>query len=341
MIAKKLSLPYHFWKICQQKKTLGISLVELLVTLVIASIAISGLLSAMVELLRTEQQESVREETQQEMQAALSFIAEDLRESVYVYDGTQTRANDTTHSIYNYLPDFSTVGKPILAFWKAEPISAAQEQTLQSMNCNSFTGAKRDECTALKSRRRTYTLVVYLQTTTADPPDPEDIKWKGKSRILRYELPKYTSSNFASLTTTTGFVDPIEANNFPTWPFNAQDANLQAARPILTQSPPEVLVDFVDAPNSNNDPNIPSNTTDFANYCSNKFGSDYVLVTADDTSYRSFFACVRKIQNNLGQNQDVILYIRGNTYGKGGISKEQYMPLQTRITLRGVIDKFN
>ncbi|MCU0537292.1 MAG: hypothetical protein MUD14_25680 [Hydrococcus sp. Prado102] len=332
MIAKKWSLPYHLSKVFQQKKNLGISLVELLVTLVIASMAISGLLAAMVELLRTDQQESVREDTQQEMQAALSFIAEDLRESVYVYDGTQTRANNTAHSIYDYLPsNLSTVGKPILAFWKAEPISAAQEATLQSMNCNSFTGARRDECTALKSRRRTYTLVVYLQSATADP------KWKGKSRILRYELPKYTSSNFASLTTTTGFVDPVEANNFPTWPFNAQDANLQAARPILTQSPPEVLVDFVDAPNTNNDDNLP---TDITTYCSNKFGSDYVRVPADNT-YKSFFACVRRIGNDIGQNQDVILYIRGNTYGKAGTDKEQYMPLQTRITLRGVIDKFN
>jgi type II secretory pathway component PulJ len=339
MIAKKLWLSYCFLRTCQHKQISGISLVELLVSILIASIAISGLLAAMVELLQTDQQEAMREETQQEMQAALNFISEDLRESVYVYDGEQTRGGNTLHNVYEYLPNFDAIpAKPILAFWKAEPISAEQEKLLANNStlktCNFSDPNKAQECRSLKSRRRTYTLVVYLQSTNPDPT------WKGKSRILRYELPTYTSSNFASLTKTQGFVDPIDSNNFPTWPFNAQNVDLQAVSPQLGNSPPEVLVDFVDAPSSD-DPENPDISQ--ATYCSDKFGDDYERAPklSNNPNSKSFFACVRKIGNALGQNQDIVLYVRGNTYGKGGVDKEKQFPLQTRVTLRGVIDKFN
>lgn len=335
MVNQKYSFLYKFWHTNRFKNNLGISLTELLVTIVIGGIAISGLLAAMVELLRTDQQEAAREETQQEMQAALSFIAEDLRESVYVYDGTQTRNTSPTdntqvsHNVLSKLPNFGTGVTPIIVFWKAEQLSATQLSTLQSMNCNSFATTpvdKKAECENLKLKRRAYSLVVYLQSTVSDP------QWKGKSRILRYELPKYvsTTSGFASLTHSTGFVDPGENNNFPTWPFDSNGNDLQGGTlPTLAQSPPEVLVDFVDAPNSTaaSVPDCPS--------------TNYSRLPSNATSSNSFFTCVRTIGNALGRNQDIILYLRGNAEGKGGTIDKNYLPTQqTSVTLRGVIDKF-
>jgi prepilin-type N-terminal cleavage/methylation domain-containing protein len=325
MTIKKRLFYYQFWQTCQQKIRAGFTLTELLITILIASIAVSGLLAAMVELLRTDQQEAMREETQQEMQAAMNFIAEDLRESVYIYDGTQRRLVSgvpIVHSIYNFLPSDFSPATPIIAFWKAEPLSATQETILQTTlkNC-SLPAPKDEECAALQLSRRTYSLVVYLQDKT-----PSTI-WKGKSRILRYELSKYTSSGFPSLTQSTGYVDPARTNNFTTWPYDAGNNNLQTVRPT---GKPEVLVDFVDDPSS---------TVDDANVLNICPASGYSRLP--NNTMKSFFACVRTIGNNIGQNQDIILYLRGNSYGKGGVSNQDELPtLQTRVTLRGVIDKF-
>jgi hypothetical protein len=332
MTPKKFSFLSQLWFVNRRKKNAGVSITELLVAMVVASIAITGLLAAMVELLQTDQREAAKEETQQSIQTALDFIAEDLRESVYVYDGTQRRGAGGTgpiHYVYDYLPDFSTVGTPILAFWKTEPLSATQESDLSRMNCAGLAQPARQECNNLKLRRRSYSLIVYLQSTISDA------KWKGKSRILRYELPKYDASRFSTLAKSRGFVDPAEANNFPVWPLDSQSNNLQTpagGRPLPTDSPAEVLVDFVDAPESR--VSIPD--------CVNSYGSSYVRVPSDDTNNRSFFACVRKIGNAIGENQDIILYLRGNSYGKEGANEQDELPiLQTRVTLRGVIDKFN
>jgi hypothetical protein len=332
MTAKKFSFLSQLWLINRRKKNAGVSITELLVATIVAGIAITGLLAAMVELLQTDQREAAREETQQSMQTALDFIAEDLRESVYVYDGTQRRGAGGTgpfHYIYDYLPNFSSVGTPILAFWKTEPLSASQESDLSSMDCARLAQPTQQECNNLKLRRRSYSLIVYLQSTISDP------KWPGKSRILRYELPKYDASRFSTLAKSRGFVDPAEANNFPVWPLDAQNNNLQTAAgglPSLSDSPPEVLVDFVDDPEST--VSMPD--------CENTYGTSYVRVPSNDANNRSFFACVRRIDNKIGENQDIILYLRGNTYGKDGANAQNELPiLQTRVTLRGVIDKFN
>jgi prepilin-type N-terminal cleavage/methylation domain-containing protein len=321
---QKLRQVYH------SKTTSGFTLTELLATILIAGIAMTGLLAAMVELLQTDQQEAIREEIQQEMQNALSFIAEDLREAVYVYDGTQIRNSKAIP--YDSLPDFSSVGTPIVAFWKAEPLSASQLSALPTSCSTTFStdAAKKAECDNLKLKRRAYSLVVYLQSTIADTNNPKI--WKGRSRLLRYELPQY--SNVTNLTPSTGFVDPAKTNNFSAWPFDSQNsANLQATLPLLSQSPPEVLVDFVDAPNSTTATNLPSCSTDYSRLPS---------TNATTTTNNSFFACVRNIGNNLGENQDLVLYLRGNTYGRSHSTEDNTLStLQTRVTLRGVIDKFN
>jgi hypothetical protein len=347
VVSKKFFL-LKLRQIYRVRATSGISLVELLVSMVIAGIAITGLLSAMVGLLSTDQQEAIADETQQEMQTALSFIAEDIREAVYVYDGTQLRSGKSIP--YDSLPDFSTVGTPVLVFWKVEPLSQRQQTLLAGINCNTAFASnidKRSECDNLKMKRRAYSLVVYLQLREADPNNPSKL-WQGKSRIVRYELPQYYRDNpdFATLNWFKGFVDPARTNNFPGWPFDSQDTNnLQesanggSGKPVLTESPPQVLVDFVDDPNSTPTPAPPS--------CPNQPAPallDYQRLPATSTATpnSSFFVCVRTVNDNLGLNQDIILYLRGNTFGKQGTTKDNTLStLQTRVTLRGVIDKFN
>lgn len=341
MLTQKFSFFNKLWQTTRSRTASGFTLTELLVTIIIGGIAITGLLAAMVELLNADQQEALREETQQEMQTALSFIAEDLRESVYIYDGSQLRGSPAVAVPYDTLPSFSSVGTPIIAFWKAEPLNARQQTTLAGITCSSkFSGNndKISECDNLKLKRRAYSLVVYLQYREPSPGNSNQM-WKGKSRLLRYELPQYKTSDFANLTWSTGFVDPARTNNFPGWPFDAQNTNnLQLAAnggtgsPSLSESPAEVLVDFVDDPSSSDATNIPGCPTSYTRLPS----------TSTATPNNSFFACVRNIGDDLGQNQDIFVYLRGNTFGRAGSTENNTLStMQTRVTLRGVIDKFN
>lgn len=315
----------------------GFTLPELLITLVIAGIITSSLLGAIVQIFEHDKRERVLSETQKDTQMALNYIAEDLRQSIFIYANNE--------DISPYLPNFGS--KPILVFWKlkqlynsGEPLARANDNTLPA-NCSIFTTtSKQNECRVLQQKRFAPSLVVYYQSTTPDP------RYKGLSRILRYELPRYR--NPQTLVASTGSVDPITNNNFVSWPRNSGGQNLQTATPTLSENPPQVLVDFIDSPTAN----APAN----ALTCPS---ADYVRLPAppDDVNYKSFYTCVRRpiTDNNLtdvGVNQDVFIYLRGNAENRGGVIREDKIlnadynsaartPIQQiRVTLRGIVDKF-
>lgn len=297
-------------------KAAGFTLIEILVAIVMAGIIVSSVLSVVVNLLQTDQRESAFNANQSEMQAALDYIATDLRQAVYIYDDVS--------KIQSYIPNFGSSYQPILAFWKPESVSQ-QNQSLPT-NCNSFTDAlKKAECQSLKIRQNTYTLVVYLQSTGEGSP------WQGKSIIRRYQLPKY--SNMSNLTQSTGYVDPTQQNtSFKNWPKDSFNNSLQSTRPSKDSSYYPVLVDFVDDPN-NTTATVP--TCDTTNY-------KRTPATSSASPNNSFFACVRNENDTLGFNQDVFLFLRGNPVGKAGIfsaSNSSLPTLQTQVTVRGILDK--
>ena len=343
MTAKRLKFLLNwFWVYSKNSETAGFTLIELLVAIVIASLIIVVLLSLVVEILQIDHRQAARDETQQEMQRALNFISEELREAVYVYDGNclqstaQGNPQDANYcpGLVNYLPAF-TNQTPVIAFWKPEIIPDNQMP-----NCSTFaTTAQQQECNDLIIRRRTYELVVYLQST-----DNSGNVWSGKSRITRYALHKY--QNISTLTQSQGYVDPSKeiGTTFQTWPLQTNATtntatNLQTSSPLATNTP-DVLVDFVDAPNATGvSVPLPCNST--KNYIPSP-------ATATTTSSNSFFACVRSAvpvtavlaTTPTGLNQDVILYLRGNANGKPGVSTDSFRPvMQTQVLIRGVINK--
>lgn len=340
MAIKKRSLKLFFYKIinnCQHNKGAGFTLIELLVALAMASLVIAALLGMLVQLVQTDQGESARNQTQQEMQLALDYIVDDLRDAVYVY-GSDCHPNSTSSCPHfaSFIPDFDGYTEPVLAFWKARPIAPNDLDQLPD-DCTTFVDEnKQIECSNLKIKRRAYSLVVYLQST-----EPRSI-WKGKSRLIRYELPKYKTNQLATLTRSKGFVDPSEnKNDFATWPYdNSGTTDLQT--PDAGGRPDKdgdgwkaVLVDFIDAP-SNPDAPVPPNcpSSEYSRVPSLQ-GSNYVHYPSD-----SFFACVRNTKN-VGQNQDVFLYLRGNLKDRFAFlnNKSDLPILQTQVTIGGVIDK--
>ena len=62
----------------------GFTMIELLVSMIVASLIITPLLSLVVNISETDTEEQRKTITEQELQSAVSFIADDLRQAVYI-----------------------------------------------------------------------------------------------------------------------------------------------------------------------------------------------------------------------------------------------------------------
>jgi len=298
----------------------GFTLLELLVAMIVASIVVSGLLYLVVELLQIYRRESTLTRVQQDMQRAIDYVADDIKEAVYIYDDLSW-IDDPTDNGLNDLPSGAV---PILAFWRPDAIDVGDLPN----DCNTLGSASTsDQCEVLKIRQSAYSLVVYLQKAR-----DTNANWSGESRIIRYELDKY--SNLANLTPTPGYRDPaLEGVDFSTWSSSG-----------TTQGSKAVLVDFVAAPTA------PYNKAPLSDSCSS-LGANYNIVpsTANSTSATSFFACIKDPSPDLAGaegngNQDAYLFLRGSVDGAGGainaFSDDSALPtLETRVLMRGVINK--
>jgi len=119
----------------------GFTLVELLVAALIAGIIVSSLLAFLVSILKQDQIEEARVQTQEDVQAALDFIANDLKEAIYIYDadGVENTSTDTPPGIRDQIPDISgstRPGIPILVFWKRSQVDRNQGFVLDPSSTN-------------------------------------------------------------------------------------------------------------------------------------------------------------------------------------------------------------
>ena len=332
----------------RMRSTAGFTLIELLVAMLIGSIITSVLLYGVVELLKTNQRESSRAETQREMQLALDYISGELRQAVFVYDGgclngTGAFTANACPGITSFLPaaiSSAPTTVPVLAFWRVDELPqvlinlcAANAANLNlSTNPDPPTGINGVPCLS----RRSYSLVVYYLDTT----NTGNI-WLGKARLKRYALTQFNATTGAL---NPGWVDPTATNNnFLGWPFDGKGVNLQTATITGANVTPPALVDFVDSP-------ITTGSTAYA--CpgdSAAAGSLPPFVRSPTaTTITGFYACVRGggftsgIANNVGgRNQEVALFLRGNAAGRSGVPSNSNVvfDLQTRTLSRGSFDK--
>ncbi|GFE67631.1 type II secretion system protein J [Chroococcus sp. FPU101] len=332
------------------KNISGFSLTEILIGLAISSMLMATLMYIMVDLMSNSQNDQARNATNEEMKQSLNYMAQELREATYVYTGEeleQSRViqNTTIQPVKNFLPNFGANTRPIVAFWKVESVPYSDTSATLPNSCTSFTGSKVDECSAVRIEQRAYTLVVYIQST-----NNTNNNWKGDSRIFRYQLRKY--SNPTNLTQETGYVDPMINSTFQQWPYNLNLVSAQASLPTTTNSNLIPLTDFAASPTFANsstttldDHNCP--TTQENGQFLYKPSPYGVTPTGGSTNYKptnakSFFACVRDASVNSAQgfNQDVFLYLRGNTKGKPSVEKDEMLGmLQVQAISRGVVRK--
>jgi prepilin-type N-terminal cleavage/methylation domain-containing protein len=315
-----------------QRSTHGFTLVELLVVLLIGGAIISGLLYLAVELLTADNRESTRTETQRDLQNALDFMSNELREAIYIYPDV---IDPDTNAAFDFFPVANPeFGNPVLAFWKQQRLpKQVRDRCADPANLEDDTF--RQTCL----RGFSYTLVVYSLNGLNNDED----NWRGRAQIVRSAMTQFDLDTGDG--NGTDYVSPVRTASvdFEAWP-------PAGTAPVFNQI--DVLTDFVDdgagsegrnqarsgdCPNPPFDPATEEPT--------------YVATPGQpiDGDVRSFYACVTQPGTDIdgtplsaeAQNQEVIVYLQGNANGRSGLFREDtFLPtLETRVLTRGVLDK--
>jgi type II secretory pathway pseudopilin PulG len=237
----QLLLTYKFRTTKPAQKNGGFTLIELLVGIILAFLVIIPLLGFMVNLLRTDRQEQAKANSEQELQAAADYIARDVEQAVYIYDGYGL------NKIKTYLPPHpdATNSVPVLVFWKRQilpkiiPVGSSTACQNQTDTCDDTF---------------VYSLVVYYLTNS--DANCASSPWSCTARISRVQLRdavKDKDGNPLAIdpsdrrAASPGFVlfnpklvPTSEEDSMNAWP-GTTPPTYNANTP-----PPEVLIDYID-----------------------------------------------------------------------------------------------
>jgi prepilin-type N-terminal cleavage/methylation domain-containing protein len=112
----------------------GFTLIELLVAALIASLLVSIMLSFLVGVLDSDRKETAKSNAQEELQAAIGYISDDLQEAIYIY-GADALANINDQLPHTQTGSTATCNPtentctPILVFWKRYKYDPNTEQS--------------------------------------------------------------------------------------------------------------------------------------------------------------------------------------------------------------------
>lgn len=321
-----LSIQLKHSKFVQQVN--GFTLIELLVALVLAFLVLTPLLGFMVNILSTDQNEQAKANSEQEIQTALDYIANDLQQAIYIYDKTALTTNSNSipdsSGIKDQIPPFKKAGvcdssdttvtcQPILVFWKRRFLSGAI--TLSSSTTGSTTANKIDDTFV-------YSLVAYYLIKDSSTT------WSKAARIARFEI---SDGVLAASGTTTGLAGNctgysndtyIDTSHCPDAGFQRFNLNLAGAAGLAPKmnswttasaaytQQPLVLIDFIDqtsiaSPNPLTCPTSP-------------YGSPPITPTVSSGSFMGFYTCV-DVANTTAQ-----VFLRGNALARLQTSNFDY-----------------
>lgn len=282
----------------------GMSLVELLVGAIMAFLIITPMLAFVVDMLNTDRREQVKSNTEQDIQAAVDFIAKDLSQAIYIYN------SDGIKAIKTQLPDANVNTRiPILVFWKRQQIkkSVPINKDIKPNRCNEPSNADKCNDTYVLS------LVAYYQFKDDDSTWCQPSGKPCPTRIARYQIrdgvrnpyARATDDNFpyyaVSDTEDTQQPDPAFYKNVdlsqPTKKVT-EAAGLENPKSGAKKS--EVLVNYIDhnapvnALSSTECQTALGNPTDPKD-ATKKIDEGTLKVTDSDTN--SFYACVDTAKN--------------------------------------------
>lgn len=325
-----------------EPQTTGFTLIELLVAVIIAGIVVSSLLGFLVNIMASERRERAKSTSEQEVQAALDYMVQDLQEAVYVYDAYGLNGNTpgvtTQTPIRNQIPPVKPVTncdsvatcEPVLVFWKRTFFN--RNDTVNNAGSTVRIGTKTGG-----NDTYVYSLVAYYLVK-----NPAGSIWSNASRVARFEIrdgiPTNNNTGF-EISPDPGFVpfDLASADNIPA-AMNKWKSGTAPTRytSIASQSYPntslQTLVDYIDDTRYDSTAiaslhSISTNPTQGILDCrapnkgalggdlttatqpgAQRIPADFETATSAKTS--SFYACVNSTTSS------VLLYLRGNALAR-------------------------
>jgi type II secretory pathway pseudopilin PulG len=187
-----LKIQFYKNRSAPNRRASGFTMIELLVGTVIAFIIITPLLGMVIGLLNDDQKESAKANTEEEIQSAIDYISEDLKQAVYIYDKKTLEEWKKNQPPTNLpFPTDAAQGTPVLVFWKRELIP----NSLEIKNC---TKTSENDCI---DDQFVLSLVAYYSrkdtnATWCPDGDPCPV------RITRYEIDSYNQKDRENLEDT-------------------------------------------------------------------------------------------------------------------------------------------
>jgi len=315
----------------------GFTLIELLVVIVLTFLIIGPLMQFMVDVMNSDRREEAKSISEQEIQSALDYIAQDMEQAVYIYNSDSlygpTVNGASVTGIYGTTPQIPGAGStdttmtPVLAFWKRYFYRSTQNVTLSNsttktvgclLNSSYVTNPSNPQNTTSSCSNQdymVYSLVVYYlvnngsTSTTWNPNTQRIVRWEVRDGII--------DSNGKESCTAEG----VSGNNYSLCPdVNFTPFNLSSSGSLSVQlanwtnfsgsnanytSTPVTLVDYIDPTSYKN------LTTSTAATCLS--GEEKVPNYSNvDASFAtdSFYACVNS------SNYTARVYIRGNALAR-------------------------
>lgn len=283
----------------------GFTIVELLVGLTISIISITLLFRLLINVMEINRQEQAKITTESEIQTALDYIANDLKQAIYIYDAQGINA------IRSQLPSTPTgIDRvPVLVFWRREIIK----------NVLPVPGS------LIKDDAFVYSLVVYylIRDTTASVSE-----WSKSARIARWKIRDGVLANtrdFNQIVLCNGYTGRYIKGNFSSLEFCPEPGfaafnlnNSGSLEQIMNgwrkhsaryTNDPIVLVDYIDSRINNIPPAVcPPNSTNPKITWSRVTSS--IFSHTNTGRMTSFYACVDRL------NTRAQVFIRGDALAR-------------------------
>ncbi|MCC3510466.1 MAG: hypothetical protein EAZ86_08045 [Oscillatoriales cyanobacterium] len=222
----------------------GMTLIELLIGTVMAFLILTPMLAFVVDMLNTDRREQVKANTEQDIQAAVDFIAQDLSQAIYIYDNSTTNG---IPKISSFLPLTTATQTPILVFWKRQ----LQRNALPYAPTAPNTPAP-DTCDSGTVCNDTYvlSLVAYYKVSASDPTWCEPKGNPCPNRIVRYQIrdglkdPQATAASPYYTSVETG--QKISAAYNRSFDISKPTENVTLGSNLWDPQSQDVLVNYID-----------------------------------------------------------------------------------------------
>jgi type II secretory pathway pseudopilin PulG len=239
----------------------GMTLVELLVGAIMAFLIITPMIGFVVDMLNTDRREQVKSNTEQDIQAAVDFIAQDLSQAIYIYDNNPATTSTLTTTATGipaliagkFIPADKTQ-TPILVFWKRRQIKYA-------VPVDATLTPKPDKCYRNKKAEPggkgdcndayVLSLVAYYQVKDQQNTWCQPSGGICPTRIARYEISDGVKDPSSSPPANPYYYAPEPGNQFAPHPAFEKDFDISKPTEKVTLGTqdfkdPEVLVNYID-----------------------------------------------------------------------------------------------